>query len=74
MIRAALMSVADTAILMMQDIIGLGSEGRINTPATLGDNWKWRIEEDCINDWLAGIVRENTALYGRLSQTEKKTK
>ncbi len=72
MMRAALMSVADTAILMMQDIIGLGSEARINTPATLGGNWQWRIGEGCINDWLAGIVRENTALYGRLPQTEKK--
>ena len=65
MMRAALMSVADTAILMMPDLIGLGSEGRINTPSTLGDNWKWRIQQGCINDWLAGIIRENTALYGR---------
>ncbi len=74
MMRAALMSVADTAILMMQDIIGLGSEARINTPATLGNNWQWRIGAGCINDWLANIVRENTALYGRLPQTEKKAK
>lgn len=71
MMRAALMSVADTAILMMQDIIGLGSEGRINTPSTLGNNWQWRIGDGCINDWLSGIVRENTALYGRLPQAEK---
>ena len=74
MMRAALMSVADTAVLMMQDIIGLDSKGRINTPATLGNNWQWRIGVGCINDWLAGIVRENTALYGRLPQTEKKIK
>ncbi len=74
MMRAALMSVADTAILMMQDIIGLGSEARINTPSTLGGNWQWRISDGCINDWLAGIVRENTALYGRLPQSEKTTK
>ena len=73
MMRAALASVADTAILMMQDIIGLGSEGRINTPSTLGGNWQWRIREGCINDWLAGIVRENTALYGRLPEEEKNT-
>ena len=72
MMRAALMSVAETAILMMQDIIGLDSKGRINTPATLGNNWQWRIGQGCVNDWLAGIVRENTALYGRLPQTEKK--
>ena len=66
MMRAALMSVADTAILMMPDLVGLGSEARINTPSTLGGNWQWRIAENCINDWLAGIVREYTALYGRL--------
>lgn len=66
MIRAALMSVGDMCILTMQDIIGLGSEARINTPSTLGDNWQWRIEGGCINDWLAKIVYDNTALYFRL--------
>lgn len=65
MMRAALSSVADTCILMMPDFIGLGSEGRINTPSTLGSNWQWRIDAFCINDWLAGIIKENTALYGR---------
>lgn len=71
MMRAALASVADTAILMMPDLIGLGSEARINTPSTLGNNWQWRVAENCINDWLAGIVRENTALYGRLVTPEE---
>jgi 4-alpha-glucanotransferase len=66
MIKAVLMSVADTAIITMQDIIGLGSEGRINTPSTLGNNWKWRIDGTCINDWLANIIYENTVMYGRL--------
>lgn len=71
MIRAALMSVADTAIIPMSDLIGLGSEARINTPSTLGGNWTWRIAGGCINDWLAGILREITVLYGRLgSQAE----
>lgn len=68
MMRLALMSVADTCILMMPDLIGLGSEGRINTPSTLGGNWGWRIDTNCINDWLAGIVYENTALYSRLPE------
>lgn len=65
MIKAALMSVADTAIIMMHDLIGLGSEGRINTPSTLGGNWQWRIKGECINDWLAEIVLKETVLYGR---------
>ncbi len=68
MIKTALMSVADTAIIMMPDLLGLGSEARINTPSTVGDNWKWRIEKGCINPWLAGIVKENTEIYGRASK------
>lgn len=65
MMRAALMSVADRCILMMPDLLGLDSSGRINTPSTLGDNWRWRITDGCVNDWLAGILKENTKLYGR---------
>lgn len=73
MMRTAMMSVADICILMMPDILGLGSEARINTPSTLGENWQWRIDGGCINDWLANILRENTALYCRLPQAETKT-
>lgn len=65
MIKAAMSSVADTCILMMGDLLGLDSSGRINTPSTLGNNWKWRIKRECINDWLADILKENTELYGR---------
>ncbi len=72
MIKFALMSVADTCILTMADLVSLGSEGRINTPATLGDNWTWRIDGNCINDWLAKITFENTALYKREAKKEGK--
>ena len=65
MMKAAMASVADTCILMMGDLLGLDSKGRINTPSTLGDNWQWRIKGECINDWLANILKENTVLYGR---------
>ena len=68
MMRSALGSVADTCILMMPDLLGLGSEARINTPSTLGGNWQWRIREGCVNDWLAGILYENTKLYSRLGE------
>ena len=43
MISAAMASVGDTAIITMQDILGLGSEARMNIPSTVGENWKWRI-------------------------------
>lgn len=65
MMKAAMSSVADTCILMIGDLLGLDSSGRINTPSTLGDNWQWRIKGECINDWLANILKENTVLYGR---------
>lgn len=71
MIRAAMMSVADTAIFMMADFMGLDSTARINVPSTVGDNWRWRITAGCINDWLAGIIRENTVLYGRAPREEQ---
>ena len=65
MMRSALSSVADTCILTMQDIIGLDSSARINTPSTVGGNWVWRIDGGCINDWLANIIADNTEIFGR---------
>ena len=73
MMRTALMSVADTVILMMHDLMGLGSEARINVPSTVGGNWQWRVADGCVNDWLATIVLENTATYGRAVIRKKDT-
>ena len=64
-IKAAMSSVADICIIPMADLLGLDSKARINTPSTLGDNWCWRIKEECINSWLSNILDENTTLYGR---------
>ncbi len=64
-IKAAMSSVADICITPMADLLGLDGKARINTPATLGDNWTWRIKEECINSWLGNILNENTILYGR---------
>ena len=73
MIRLAMMSVADTAVFMMQDFLGLGKEARINTPSTLGGNWNWRILPGCTNDWLAKIIRDCCMIYGRcVKHTEGK--
>ncbi len=65
MIKAAMSSVADTCIIPMADFLSADSSARINTPSTLGDNWSWRIDSGCLNDWLANIIKENTELYGR---------
>lgn len=42
-IREVMKSVADTVLFPMQDVLGLGSEARMNTPGTLGGNWTWRL-------------------------------
>lgn len=65
LIRAALSSVADTAIIPLQDYLGLGSEGRVNTPSTLGDNWKWRVKKGACSQELAQEIRYMTQVYGR---------
>ncbi len=65
MIRALVASVADTAIVPLQDVLGLGSEARMNVPATLGQNWRWRFREEQLRpehgDRLLDLVR----LYDR---------
>lgn len=64
--RTVWSNVADLTILQMQDILGLGSEARINTPSTLGCNWKWRLLPGQCSDALARELRADMALYGRL--------
>ncbi|MDE6926891.1 MAG: 4-alpha-glucanotransferase [Acetatifactor sp.] len=65
-IRAAFASVADLAVIPMQDYLGLGSEARINTPSTLGGNWQWRMKKDGFTKELAEKMRDMAELYGRL--------
>ena len=65
-IRTLLSSSADTAIIQMQDILGLSKGARMNTPSKVDGNWTWRMRPECVNDWLARIIREKTDLYRRL--------
>ena len=65
LIRACYASVADTCIIPLQDYLGLDNEARINTPSTLGDNWKWR---STYSDWtvkLSKRMNKLVKLYGR---------
>lgn len=64
-IRTVLASQSDVAIIMMQDYLGLGSEARINTPSTLGNNWKWRMLPEKANDELAKQIRQTCFVYAR---------
>ncbi|MCD8379534.1 MAG: 4-alpha-glucanotransferase [Lachnospiraceae bacterium] len=65
LIRLAMMSVADTAVIPMQDYLNLGDEARINTPSTLGDNWKWRMREGAADKALASKIRKLTRFCNR---------
>jgi len=65
LIRLAMMSVADTAILSMQDLLGLGEWARMNRPALEKGNWEWRLRPEQLTAPLAGELLGMTEIYGR---------
>jgi len=65
LIRLALASVADTAVVPMQDVLSLGSEARMNRPGSTQGNWTWRLTPGQLAASPAGRLRELTTLYGR---------
>ena len=68
-IRAVWSSVADRAIAPLQDVLGLGSEARMNLPNSEEGNWSWRYHARSLSVQLASRLRELTRLYGRELQT-----
>jgi len=64
-IRAVLASVADLAVVPLQDVLGLGSEARMNLPGTVSGNWKWRYRPDSLTRDLTRRLRDLTVLYDR---------
>ena len=66
LIRAALESVAQLAIIPMQDLLELGTEARMNTPGTTVGNWAWQYDEAQCTPERAARMREAIGLYGRL--------
>jgi 4-alpha-glucanotransferase len=65
-IRAAWASVAVIAVAPLQDVLGLGSGARMNTPASAEGNWAWRFREGALTDELRDRLRDLTKTYGRL--------
>jgi len=63
--RLAMMSVANTVILPMQDLLGLGAEARMNKPGTQENNWKWRLPDGLLTPELADELLAMTEIYGR---------
>jgi 4-alpha-glucanotransferase len=66
LIRLLMMSVANTVIFPMQDILGLGEEARMNRPATVEGNWEWRLVPDLLTRDVGQKLLEMTELYGRV--------
>jgi 4-alpha-glucanotransferase len=67
-IRAAQTSVASLSVVPLQDVLGLGSEGRMNTPSLYGGNWKWRFEASALSAALADKLARLAEIADRLPQ------
>ncbi len=65
LISMAMSTRANLCVIPMQDYLGLGSKARMNTPSTLGENWKWRLTENEFTDALCKKIRELTREYQR---------
>ena len=70
LIRLALSSVARTAIIPVQDLLGIGAEGRMNVPARESGNWGWRYRAEALTERIGERLAELTEVYGRKPQAE----
>jgi len=66
-VRLAMMSVATTTIIPMQDILGLAGSARMNRPASIGGNWRWRLLSRYLRPSVADRLARMTVTYGRAS-------
>lgn len=64
-IRSLLQSVADTTVVPLQDVLGLGSEARMNIPGRSSGNWSWRFTPEALTDAVADRLATLTEIYGR---------
>ncbi|MDQ7782761.1 MAG: 4-alpha-glucanotransferase [Desulfomonilaceae bacterium] len=65
LVRMVMMSVADTAVFPLQDVLGLGSEDRMNMPSVPNGNWRWRLRPEMLTDELRSRLLAMTQTYGR---------
>jgi len=67
LIGLAMDSVADTVLIPMQDVLGLGEEARMNTPARASGNWAWRVTDEQLSAVVAGWLRQMAETSKRIS-------
>ncbi|MBW2621425.1 MAG: 4-alpha-glucanotransferase [Deltaproteobacteria bacterium] len=65
LIRLAMMSVADTVIFPLQDVLELGEQARMNIPGTQTGNWEWRLTDDLLTQKVTEEFSAMTEIYGR---------
>jgi len=63
--RTALASTANLAVLPLQDLLGLGSDARMNTPGTTEGNWRWRVTAQQLDEAPWELLKTMCELYGR---------
>jgi 4-alpha-glucanotransferase len=68
LIDAAFSSRAELAVVQAQDVLGLGTEARMNMPGTTDGNWRWRLRPGQLTEELARRLRGATEAAGRLSR------
>jgi 4-alpha-glucanotransferase len=66
--RLALLSVADIAIIPLQDILGLDSDARMNTPGLAEGNWGWRYRSEVLTEELCDRFRDLTRFANRVPE------
>ena len=64
-IRTVLASVASTAIVPLQDVLGLGTDARMNVPGTVSGNWKWRFQSSALTPAVRTKLKTMTTAYDR---------
>ncbi len=69
-IRGVMSSVANLAVVAMQDYLNLDAKNRMNKPSTVTGNWQWRILHHELTDKLASRIFEITQMYGRIIEQE----
>ena len=67
-IRGAFSSVAERAVIPLQDWLKTGSIGRVNTPGTTENNWQWRIKDDLLTKNLIEKISHYTRIYNRIRE------
>ena len=70
LIRLAFASVADLAVVPLQDVLRLGTEARMNLPGRAGGNWSWRYRPEQLEDWLEPALLEMAESYARVPAKE----